>query len=66
MDHSYIIHSNDLIDLKVALNDLINRYDAVISQYNIKDENSYYHTRKKQLIELAERSAFNKLQMIKH
>lgn len=66
MEHSYIIHSNDLIDLKVALNDLINRYDAVISEFNIKDENNYYHARKKQLIELADKCALNKLQMIKH
>jgi hypothetical protein len=64
--HSYLIDSNDLVDLKVALVDLINRYDAIIAEYDIKNENSYYHMRKKQLIELSDRSAFVKLQMIHH
>lgn len=64
--HSYIINSDDLVDLKVALGDLINRYDAIISENKIEDENSFYHRRKRELIQLSDRSEFNKLQMIHH
>lgn len=64
--HSYIINSDDLVDLKVALGDLIIRYGAIISENKIEDENSFYHRRKRELIQLNDRSEFNKLQMIHH
>jgi hypothetical protein len=64
--HSYIINSDDLVDLKVALGDLINRYDAIISENKIEDKDSFYHRRKRELIQLNYRSEFNRLKIIHH
>lgn len=61
-DHSYIINADQLIDLRIALCDLIYRYESYISENDIKG--GFYVDRKNALVKLEQQSNFQNLTLV--